>query len=181
MNEIPSRELENILRNYYCRMHELQVKKIALEKLRKSTDEIRKILLDVHEIVPLQGTIARYKAVSGGCGYVNDGSAQNYYNFTLSLENFQKELVSLMHKNIKLQIQIIYLESAVEGVSFALASLEALDRTICEQCYGLRGKSNLQIASALRMDEKTIRHRRKRINRKLAEYLSVNPPRTRYK
>lgn len=181
MKEMLDKELENILKNYYCRMHELQVKKIALEKVRKSTDEIRKILLDVNEVVPPQGTIARYKAVSGGCGYVNDGSAQNYYNFTLSLENFQKELVSLMHKNIKLQIQIIYLESAVEGISFALNLLEPLDRTICEQCYGLGGKSNLQIGLALNMDEKTIRYRRKRINRKLAEFLRVNLSRTPYK
>lgn len=175
LSEDDLKNMENILRSYFRRLEELQVKRIALENVKKNADEARRILLDVNEIVPTKGTIARYKAISGGCGYVNDGLAQNYYEFTSSVERLQKELISLLHRNIKLKMQIIYLESAIEGITFALSLLEPVDRTICEQYYGIRNKSNLQIGLNLNMDEKTIRYRRKRINQKLLQYLKVNP------
>lgn len=171
-------DTENMLKNYYRSLNELWVKKAIIENLRKNANEIRNILLDVNELVPSRGIVTQYMAVSGGCVYVCDRSAQNYYEFTSSVEKFEKRLAALLHRGVKLKSQIIYLESAIEGITYALGLLDPVDRTICEKCYGLKEHSNLQIAKELRMDEKTIRYRRKKINQKLnlylQDYLCVN-------
>jgi len=164
-------DTEDMLKNYYRSLNELWVKKGIIKNLRKNAEEIRNILLDVNELVPSKGIVARYMAVSGGCMYVCDRTAQNYYEFTSSVEKFEKRLAALLHRSAKLKIQIIYLESAIEGITYVLSLLDPVDRTICEKCYGLKEHSNLQIAKELRMDEKTIRCRRKKINQKLSLYL----------
>lgn len=106
---------------------------------------------------------------------VSDPTAQAYQEYSRSVENLQRELVMLLPKKMKLKMQIIQLEAAIDRIGFALNLLDPIERTICEQYYGLRRKSNLQIGLALNMDEKTIRYRKKSISKKLSEYLRLSP------
>lgn len=174
MNDTAMKGMEAALRSYYRKLDERQVKKRALEAVEKNAEDIRRILLDVNQLIPSKGTVSSYRPVTGGgSGLVCDPTAQAYAEFTRSMERSQRELVVLLEKKIRLKMEIMHLESSIEGIGFALNLLDPVERMICEQYYGLKRKSNLQIGLALNMDEKTIRYRRKNINQKLSDYLKV--------
>lgn len=174
MNEPAIKGMESTLQKYYRKIEELHVKKRALETVEKNADELKRMLLDVNQLIPSNGTVAKYSQVGGGqAGGISDPTAHAYNEFARSVEQYQRELVVLLQKRIKLKMEIMQLESSIEGIGFALNLLDPVEKTICEQYYGLRRKSNLQIGLALNMDEKTIRYRRKIINQKLSDYLKV--------
>ncbi len=174
MDEVAIKHMEKTLRSYYRKLEELQYKKNALEVLEKNEHDIRCILLDANQLIPSKGTVAHYStAAGGGSGYISDPTVQTYQEFTKSVEKFQNELVVLIQKKIKLKMQVIQLESAIDGITFAMNLLEPMERKICDDYYGIKRKSNLQIGLALNMDEKSVRYRRKIINQKLVEYLRV--------
>ncbi|KUO59012.1 MAG: hypothetical protein APF84_05765 [Gracilibacter sp. BRH_c7a] len=174
MDDTVIKEMESTLQRYYRKIEELQSKRKALETVEKNADDIRRILLDVNQLIPSNGTVANYNLiVAESSGRVYDTTAQAYNEFSRSVEKFERELVTLLQKKIKLKMQIMQLEASLEGIGFALNLLDPLDRTICEQYYGVKRKSNLQIGLSLNMDEKSIRYRKKIINQKLSEYLKV--------
>jgi uncharacterized protein YccT (UPF0319 family) len=167
-------EMENKLRGYYQKVEELKVKQNDLKILEKNIEEIKLILSDATELIPSRGMIATYKVTVGTSRGISDPTVQAYNDYEKSIEQFQRNLVILLQKKINLKMDIMNLESVIEGITFALDLLDPLDRTICEQYYGLKRKSNLQIGLALNMDEKSIRYRRKNINNKLIKYLKVS-------
>ncbi|UWG96405.1 LuxR C-terminal-related transcriptional regulator [Dehalobacter sp. DCM] len=174
MSDRQSTDVEDILEAYYRKLDEIQVKEIVIKTIEKNVGELRRMLLDVNELVPSKDVISVYGGILGGAGYVCEASAQSYPALKPPKDRIEKELVKLRQRRIKLKMQIVYLESAIEGISFAMSLLDPIDRTICEGCYGLKGKSNMQISQELNMDEKTIRNRRKKIMLKLTMYLHLN-------
>lgn len=177
MNDMAMKGMETILRNYYRKLEELQVKRRALEAVEKNAEDIRKILSDVNQLIPSNGTVAKYNVAAGGSkGRISDPTAQAYNEFARSMEKSQMELVVLLEKKIKLKMEIMHLEASIEGISFALDVLDAVERAICEQYYGLKRTSNLQIGLALGMDEKTVRYRKRNITQKLSNYLRIKHP-----
>lgn len=96
---------------------------------------------------------------------------QIYWEFNSTMERFKQYLINLMQRQLKLKMQILYLEAEVEEIAFVLGRLDFHDRLICEKSYGLPGKSNIQIGAELKMDEKTIRYRRKRMASQLFKVL----------
>lgn len=176
MDDAVMREMEATLRSYYKKIEELQGKRRALETVEKNAEDVRRLLQDANQLVPSNGTVAKYSFAAGGPSrMVSDPTAQAYQEYSRTVENLQRELVMLLPKKMKLKMQIIQLEAAVDRIGFALNLLDPIERTICEQYYGLRRKSNLQIGLALNMDEKTIRYRKKSISKKLSEYLRLSP------
>ncbi len=174
VDELAIKNMEKILRGYYRKQEELQSKKAAIESVEKNEREIRCILLDANQLIPSKGTVTFYSAAAGGGnGLISDPTAQSYQEFTKSVEKFQNELVVLLQKKIKLKMQIMQLVSSMDGITFALNLLDPLERKICNEYYGLKRKSNLQIGLALNLDEKSVRYRRKNINQKLIEYLRI--------
>lgn len=174
MDDVAIKNMERKLRSYYRKLEELQIKKNAITAIEKNEREIRCILVDANQLIPSKGIVTKYSAAAGsGSGYINDPTAQSYNEFARSVEKFQNELVGLIQNKMKLKMQILQLESSIDGITFALNMLDTLEHTICEQYYGVKRKSNLQIGLVLNMDEKTIRYRRKIINQKLIEYLRI--------
>jgi hypothetical protein len=174
VDEVAIKKMEKTLRDYYRKLEELESKKAAIAAIEKNEREVRGVLLDADQLIPSKGMVTRYSAAAGGGnGFVSDPTAQGYQEFTKSIEKFQNELVVLIQRKIKLKMQIMQIESSTDGITFALNLLEPLERKICEEYYGLRRKSNLQIGLALNLDEKSVRYRRKVINQKLADYLRV--------
>ncbi|UWG96404.1 hypothetical protein LPY66_16105 [Dehalobacter sp. DCM] len=172
MDNTTMKGMEATLRSYYRKLEELQVKRRALEAVEMHVEDIRKTLCDVNQLIPSNGMVAKYGVAAGGSsGHMSDPTVQAYNDFSRSIEKSQMELVGLLEKKIKLKMEIMHLEASMEGICFALDSLDPLEQAICEQYYGLKRKSNLQIGLALGMDEKTIRYRKKNINQKLTDYL----------
>jgi hypothetical protein len=94
-------------------------------------------LLDANQLIPSKGTVAQYcLAGGGGNGYTSDPTAQTYHEFTKSVERFQNELVILLQKKMKLKMQVMQLESSIDGITFALNLLDPLERQICEPITG---------------------------------------------
>lgn len=161
--------VEVVLRNYYLKLNEIKKRKQFLCAINQNINDFKRTLLHVYELIPIRETTSTYKAIWGAyC--VNDLTAKRYFEFSSTMEQFKNYLTELTHRQQKLKIQILYLESEIEGITFALSILEPSDRIICEKCYGIQGKSNIQIGNDLKMDEKTIRYRRKKI---LAQLLKI--------
>lgn len=174
MDDTIIKKMEKTLRSYYRKQEEVRAQKRVLESIEKNEQEIRCVLLDINQLIPSGGTVAKYcTAAGGGNGYVSDPTSRSYHEYTQSVEKLQGELVVLLKDKMKLKMHIMQLEASLDGITFALNLLDPLERQICEQYYGLKRKTNLQIGLALNLDEKSIRYRRKNINQKLNEYLHV--------
>ncbi len=169
VNHEAAKKVETMLRDYYRKLNEIQHKYNLLTVVDQNSEEIKLMLLYVYDLIPSRGAVSRYRAISGDY-YVNDQTAQRYFEFTSTIDECKEYLLELVQRQHKLKIQIMYLEAAVERITSAISQLDETDQVICEKCYGLRSISNIQIGAELNMNEKAIRYRRKRIASQLAKF-----------
>lgn len=156
MREYRSADIEKILRDYFRKLNEVTLKKQLLGMLDQNMNDVKRTLIYAYDLVPGKEAAQKFK-------------------FASSMRQFNYFLIGSSRRQIKLKIQIMYLEAEVEGISFALGLLEPVDRVICEGSYGVQTKSNVRIGSELKMDEKTIRYRRKKIIAGLTQVLKLDP------
>jgi hypothetical protein len=164
-----STQVEMKIRAYYRQANEINQKRQLLQGIEQNIAEVKKMLLGVYDLVPVQGAVYRYKAVVGTCA-VSDLAAEAYYEFIATVERSKAYLLELIRRQLKIKMQIMNLEAEVGETQLALASLDQADLLICEKSYGLRHMSNIQIGAELKMDEKSIRYRKKKILEQLTKY-----------
>lgn len=167
------KKTEGLLYRYWAKKQRIERLRSKLATIEKQTYDIRTIMADKDDLIPMIGVIGNYMAVvtSGG----GDGSSKverAYNQYERTMDDLHEELLKLVRDKVKTKMKLMQLESESEGVEFALSMLTDADKKIVEQKYLYR-RSNVQVGMALGFDEGTIRYKRRAIVERVARILGL--------
>lgn len=133
-------------------------REIAEERLRLTHERITELaqLLDSNQLMPSQG-VARYSPIPCGQGSPSDPTVSVFARYEREFTHYAEERTRLQLRATSLSQEIAEIRDQCAVLTKALSYLTAVDRHILEGKYRF-GKSNVQIAIEVELDERTVRN-----------------------